>query len=84
MLYPKRFNCSGANAMNTSERKLTILEKSIRTVCQASLATGTMLITYAIYLISGGTIEAILMFLPGALALGGGLVIRKASGVHLA
>jgi hypothetical protein len=43
---------------------------------QIMLAAGVVFISFAIYRIVGGTIEAVVLFLPGVVALVGGIVIR--------
>jgi hypothetical protein len=41
------------------------------------LSAGILFISFAVFRIAGGTIEAVLLFLPGVVALVGGIIIRN-------
>jgi len=63
--------------MNDTESTKSLWDLPIRILYQLMLAAGSLFLVYAVYLIAGGTTEAILMFLPGLFTLGGGIVLRK-------
>ena len=68
--------------MEVTNNKKSSLEIAIRILYQFMLTAGILIVAFAFYLIHGGTVEAIIMIIPGLLALGGGLVLRKISSVN--
>lgn len=66
---------------DTKSTKRSFLDVAIRVLYQFMLAAGTLFVVSAIYLIASGTTEAVLMFLPGIITFGGGLVMRQISRV---
>ena len=68
--------------MENTKTNKSFLEFAIQVLYQFMLAAGTLIVIFAIYLMSGGTTEAVLMILPGVITLGGGIVLRKVSRVN--
>jgi len=65
--------------MISTKRAKTSLDTPIRILYQCLLLAGCLLLISAVFLILRGTIEAILMALPGLLSLGSGIVFRSIS-----
>lgn len=60
----------------------SVLDVAIQILYQFMLVAGLFIVGYAIYQIVGGALEAIFIIIPGILTLGGGIVLRKISGIN--
>lgn len=65
--------------MVDTENSKSTLDVAIRILYQFMLLAGILIVSTAIYLIMGGTLEAIFIVIPGLLTLGGGFVLRNIS-----
>lgn len=63
--------------MKDAKNKKSIFYIATVVLYQVMLAAGVVFVSFAVYRMVGGTIEAIVMFLPGIVTLVGGLIIRN-------